>query len=203
MRKVVWKVGGSLLDLPDLAGRISRLLLAATPQLVLLVPGGGAAADEVRRWQQVHGLSDGQAHWLALEALELNAQLLATLLPNARVVSSPVEAEDAWRASALPVLRVREFAQTEERRVPHSALPHDWSVTSDSLAVWIAARCGCERVVLLKSCPVPRGYTAAEAAERGLVDGYFPLVTSQVTAVDWCHLRSEAPLIESWLAAPP
>lgn len=193
----VWKVGGSLFDLPDLGPRLSRLL-HGWGEPVLLVPGGGPTADLIRRWQPRHGLSEEQAHWLALSAMQLNAELLAALLPGSQTVSTREEVAACWSRGGIPILRAEAFCRREEARAPQPLLPHDWSVTSDSLAVWVAGRVGCERVVLLKSCPLPRDCTAGEASAAGLVDGYFPRI-SETVAIDWCHLRAAQPEVCAWL----
>lgn len=194
----VWKVGGSLFDLPDLGPRLSRLLRGVR-EPVVLVPGGGPAADLIRDWQARHGLSEEQAHWLALSAMQLNAELLAALLPGSQTVSTREEVAACWSRGVVPVLQAEAFCRREEAQLPQQVLPHDWSVTSDSLAVWVAGRLGSERVVLLKSCPVPWDKTAAEAAASGLVDGYFPRLSETLTAIDWCHLRAAQPEVCAWL----
>src|SRR5262249_34902973 len=76
---VVVKVGGSLYDWPDLAGRLQDWLGQPSERRVLLVPGGGVTADVVRDLDQRHALGEERAHWLALHALALNAHFLAAL----------------------------------------------------------------------------------------------------------------------------
>src|SRR5262245_19403362 len=88
---IVVKVGGSLYDLPDLGPRLQRWLDALHTRSILIVPGGGALADAVRDLDQIHGLGEETAHWLALRALTLNAYFLAALLPGAVVVAHPDE----------------------------------------------------------------------------------------------------------------
>src|ERR1051325_5490791 len=83
----VVKVGGSLFDLPDLRQRMQRFLGDLDAQRVLLVPGGGAAADVVRALDRVHGLGEEASHWLALQAMSVNARFLGALLPEAPLVS--------------------------------------------------------------------------------------------------------------------
>src|SRR5262249_50947889 len=81
--KVVVKVGGSLYDLPGLGARLRAWLERLPSREVLLVPGGGPAADVVRDLDRLHRLGEEAAHWLALRALSVNARFLAALLPGA------------------------------------------------------------------------------------------------------------------------
>jgi aspartokinase-like uncharacterized kinase len=199
MRTAVWKVGGSLFDLPDLALRLARLLANPPQTHVLLVPGGGRVADVVREWQRLHGGTDEAAHWQALRAMELSAHLLAGLLPNGQVVTTRDEAETCQQRGMQPVLSVTPFAQVEEQHDPASALPHDWTVTSDSLAVWIAARWPAEECVLLKSCALENGVSAEIAATSGFVDAHFPRLAPAVNRIGWCNLRAPLPTIQPWL----
>ncbi len=85
MTPVVVKVGGSLYDLADLAPRL-KALLAGIDSPILIVPGGGAAADVVRSLDRVHGLGEEASHWIALAACSLNGQFLATILGNVPIV---------------------------------------------------------------------------------------------------------------------
>src|SRR2546430_1392521 len=102
------KVGGSLYELPDLGMRLVGWLRRYEGGRVVLVPGGGPAADVVRTYDRSQRLGDEASHWLALRMLQVNAHFLARLLPQARIVATPCA--DA----PLSVLDAFVFAQDDE-----------------------------------------------------------------------------------------
>lgn len=163
---VVVKVGGSLFDLPDLGERLRRLL---TPRpRALLVPGGGLTADAIRALDRIHRLGEEASHWLAIRALGLNAHVLARLLPEARVCTDlPGRETLGWH-----ILDPLPFFERDEANADR--LPHQWHVTSDSLAVRVAVAAAATELLLLKSVDAPSGASWEEAARVGVVDGYFP-----------------------------
>ena len=67
----------------------------------------------------------------------------------------------------------RAFAAWDQHTNPHGALPHRWSVTSDSVAARAAVVSGAEHLILLKSVTIPEGMDWEEAAEHGYVDKWF------------------------------
>jgi len=79
------KVGGSLLDWPDLP----HFLRAQTPiwlaerRGVVLIVGGGRWADEIRAADQRFQLGPAAAHQLAIQVMSLTARLLVKILPEA------------------------------------------------------------------------------------------------------------------------
>ena len=171
---MVVKVGGSLFDLPDLGQRLRHWLRGLATRPILLVPGGGAAANAVRDLDRRHGLGDEAAHWLALRVLSLNAQFLAALLSRIDpVVIEGVEGcRFAWQRGRPAIVDGHAFARADEGRP--GCLPHSWAVTSDSLAARVAVVLAARRLVLLKSITIPEGMSWMAAAERGFVDGHFP-----------------------------
>lgn len=172
MPLVVAKVGGSLFDLADLGPRLRRWLGSLAAADVLLVPGGGAAADVVRDLDRRHGLGDEQAHWLALRATTLNAHVLAALLPPARVLYDP-----RYRDTPLSILDPYAFVRGDDGRP--GCLPHSWAVTTDAVAARIAVREGAARLFLLKSVTIPPDLNWEEAARQGMVDPAFAGVVRQ------------------------
>ncbi|HEY1188734.1 MAG TPA: hypothetical protein VGE74_13855, partial [Gemmata sp.] len=59
---IVVKVGGSLYDSPALGPALRAFVASLAPAEVLLVPGGGAAADAVRALDRTHALGEEAAH---------------------------------------------------------------------------------------------------------------------------------------------
>ena len=196
----VVKVGGSLFELPDLGPRLSSWLQTVADPEILLVPGGGRLADEVRRLDRQHQLGEETSHWLALRALTVGAEFLARLLPGAALVHdlegrSRIE-DGGWRIELHPpssilhppssilhppssilssgrvaVLDPFTFTKADEGR--SGCLPHTWEVTSDSLAARVAFVGKARQLILLKSVDVPAELDWEEAGERGFVDRYF------------------------------
>ena len=150
MNLTLIKIGGSLLSLPDLPERLRRLIIGFKDDRVLLLVGGGAAADVVRQWDQTHQLGAERSHWLAIDSLSLTARLLAELLGEVRVVSCREDAEACWDDGRWPVLEPRAFLEFfEAQHGPE--LPRSWTVTSDSIAAWLAIHWPVQRLVLAKS----------------------------------------------------
>jgi aspartokinase-like uncharacterized kinase len=189
----VIKVGGSLYDLPELGPRLLRWLATLGQPRLVLVPGGGPAADAVRAYHRVHGLGEELCHWLALRALALNAHFLAGLLSETAVVDALGACPSAWAAGRLPVLDLHAFAQSDEQRP--GRLAHCWDVTSDSLAARVAVVAGARRLVLLKSVTIPPGMDWQEAGRRGHVDAAFAGVVRSAAGLEIQAVN--------WRAAPP
>jgi aspartokinase-like uncharacterized kinase len=153
---IVVKVGGSLMDWPELGPRLKEWLASLSTAQILLIPGGGPTVDVVRDLDRWHQLGEESAHWLALRALTLNAHFLAGILPsfNPMVVADFRDCKSVWSNFALPVLDPFSFARNDEGLSNH--LPHHWTATSDSLAARVAWRIGAQKLILLKSVPGPQ-----------------------------------------------
>jgi aspartokinase-like uncharacterized kinase len=123
----VVKLGGAVLA----EAPIMALSGIACDGRTLVVPGGGPFADTVRAADAQFGLSDDDAHWAAILAMDQYATALAAIAPGL-----PIVAPYHWLRAVDP-------------------LPHSWDVTSDSIAAWIAHAVGARRLLLVK--PVDKG----------------------------------------------
>ncbi len=204
------KVGGSLLDLPDLPIRLLDLLsqFESTPALVI---GGGAAADAVRGWSGVFGLSDSVAHWLAVDALSLTARLVCGLLNReaagdgaatkaAQVVDSWPDARLTVERGMIPVLDPRGLLRSVAEN-PGIELPESWAATSDSIAAAIAIRWDVPQLVLAKSVDAPPepGADSGRSADSP-IDDWFEHLARQLRIVQWCNLRASTVRCQPWRA---
>ena len=67
-RPIVVKLGGSVVRSQELPAWLD--VIAASPRPIIIVPGGGAFADEVHAAQAELGFGDGAAHRMALLAMD-------------------------------------------------------------------------------------------------------------------------------------
>src|SRR4051794_35212844 len=109
----VLKVGGSLLDWPELPRRLQSFVEDQDKLggRIALVVGGGAAADFIRDMDRIHRLGDDAAHRLAIRSLDLSAQLLQALFPGSRIVVDPEDLRSAGDRSEVPILSPRRFLE--------------------------------------------------------------------------------------------
>ncbi|MEW4565699.1 hypothetical protein AB1K70_24470 [Bremerella sp. JC770] len=196
----VWKLGGSLFDLPDLAERIHRQYAQQSPSLpVIIIPGGGAFADSVRKLDKVHKLDPTDSHRLALDAMRLSASLIASLLQQTVITDweSQQTSLAAWkRDDDPPGLHVWNVIDTWHTLLPElervcGEIPADWRLTSDSIAAALAAYWGAEQLVLVKSIDRPAESSWEAVAKTGAVDDVFPQVAPHVRHVEWVNLRAQ------------
>ena len=181
----VVKVGGSLLDLDDLADRLRRWLVEDCEAASLLVVGGGRRVDLLRA--QRRQITDVQAHWLAIDAMLANARALSEQLPEAVWFDRIREVQAC--GVPLGILHPVSFMRYDDPRHPLGALPASWSVTSDSIAARAADLAEADELVLLKSASPPISGSCDELATAGYVDAYFPIAVRNVTQVRFVNFR--------------
>jgi aspartokinase-like uncharacterized kinase len=142
MSPVVVKLGGSYADAPVLrAAWLAAIAAADGP--VVLVPGGGPFADAVRAQQGPLGYDDATAHDMALLAMGQHGLALAAR-PGFVAAATPSRIAHALAAGRVPVwLPAAMLARARD-------VAKGWGVTSDSLALWLAARLGARAVLLVK-----------------------------------------------------
>jgi 5-(aminomethyl)-3-furanmethanol phosphate kinase len=192
--RTVVKVGGSLLGWPELPGRLMAWLETRRAkdrtEGVVLIAGGGAAADWIRSLDQIYRLGQEVAHGLAVHALDLTADVLARLLAGSIVVDRIDMLAAAWESGRTPILAPRNVLN-EIERPGTDKLPASWDVTSDSIAARIGEHLLAQSLILLKSASAPVGVTREGAARLGLVDPLLPRAVQSIAHVEIVNLRSE------------
>jgi aspartokinase-like uncharacterized kinase len=164
----VVKIGGSVARQGARLGRMLAGLAACREPRLVIVPGGGVFADAVRAAQGALGFDDALAHRLALEAMGQMAQVFAALAPGLTGAASLEAIAAAHAAGAVPVW------DPAALRSGRTDIPESWSVSSDSLALWLATSLRAERCILVKSVDAPHAAGPQQLAQLGLVDAAFP-----------------------------
>ncbi|MFN8652647.1 MAG: hypothetical protein U0133_12125 [Gemmatimonadales bacterium] len=157
----VVKIGGGLTRLPGALERVGGAVARAAVRCPLVVvPGGGPFANQVRAFDREHRLSADAAHWMAILGMDQYAWALVERIPGAQLVEDLAGIQQAHESARVPVLAPARWLRAADE------LPHAWEVTSDSLAAYLATLTGAERLVLVK--PAPGG--------RELLDPWFEKV---------------------------
>ena len=197
----VVKIGGSLLWEELLETRLRKWFDAQQPHHTLLVVGGGALADAVRKLDRRYGLSAEAAHEQAIRAMQVNAFALSKLscdvtwitgLDNwSKLLRAHKTGEPVQRAALDPV----PFLMSDEPQRAGTRLPCGWQVTSDSIAARLAEVVGAVELVLLKSTLPPGSAECApirDAAAASFVDQHFSIAAKRLTNVRAVNLRDPA-----------
>ena len=167
---LVVKLGGSLNRDPLLRDWL-HLLAGCGGGRVVVVPGGGAFADQVREHQALWRFDDLAAHNMAILAMMQTAMMMQGLAPGLVPGLALATTEDDIHR-VLHAGRVAVWSPAGWIREHADDMTH-WGVTSDSLAAWLAAQLGASSLVLVKSCEIEAGLDLARYAELGVLDEDF------------------------------
>lgn len=171
-RPVIVKLGGSVVRSLELHVWLDAI--AAAPRRVVMVPGGGALADEVRICQERLGFGNGAAHRMALLAMDQLAWAVAGLRPGFEVGGTEAALRRSLAQGRVAVWAP--YALIAKRR----DIPESWAVSSDSLALWLGAQLGAECCYLIKSVRRTQiAFSAEQLARDGVVDVAFPAMLQQ------------------------
>jgi len=181
--KVV-KLGGGLCSSGQLPPCLS---LVASMAGVVVVPGGGAFANQVRMAQHDWRFSDDIAHGMALLAMQQMA-LLFKGLDGSFVIAATVGQIKQELAKGHQVIWSPQRDELDRAGVPAS-----WEVTSDSLAAWLAKTLSADELVLVKAAAIEAGVQLSQLAEAGVIDPAFCAMakdagfkTTVVSAAEFC-----------------
>lgn len=160
---IVLKLGGSLYHSHYLHAWMSELMTVQDEKIVI-VPGGGPFADQVRAADKTFSLKEQHSHAMALLAMQQYAWLLASLGDTFQLISG---LDDIVNSKYKQLIWLPYEAIMQECNYPSS-----WLITSDSLACWLAQRIRAEKLYLIKSQSLNHHqYDPAQHAQ--FVDGYF------------------------------
>jgi aspartokinase-like uncharacterized kinase len=184
---IVVKLGGSVVRSPELSSWLDAIAAARAP--IVVVPGGGALADEVRAAQARLGFGDAAAHRMALLAMDQLAWAIAGLRAGFEVGAAEEDLRAALEGGHVAVWAPYAFI------AGRTDIEASWRVTSDSLALWLAGRLGARACYLIKSIARrPQQRTgAAQLARDGIVDEAFPAMFAEASVAAVLLGRGDQP----------
>ncbi len=169
---IVIKLGGSLSQAETLVSCLDRLEQQYKDKPVVIVPGGGAFADQVRlaqgRWQ----FDDTTAHRMAILAMQQMALLIHGLKSQFTIVTSTLDIKQRLKKGEVLI-----WSPTIDE-LDKASIPASWDITSDSLAAWLAKTIQAEELILVKSARIDNNLTLEQLAEQQIIDQGFCQVVS-------------------------
>ncbi len=159
----VIKLGGSLTQSGQMADCLQHIALTSTHPTVI-VPGGGDFANQVRFAQHHWHFDDEAAHHMAILAMQQMAILLHSLQRDFPLVD---------QLSNLQQTRQTSIWFPELALLNQHAIPASWSVTSDSLAAWLAGKLNARELIVIKAATCSAAASINEFVEQGLLDTAF------------------------------
>jgi 5-(aminomethyl)-3-furanmethanol phosphate kinase len=175
----VIKLGGSLLDTPELSQWLDVIARHGDGKVVI-VPGGGIFADAVREAQILTDINDKTAHQMAVMAMDQYGTLMTGLNSQLVTASSELEiAERGWQHRGIVWIPSKMVCADD-------SIPTNWQVTSDSLAAWLARKLNAQHLILVKN-ERPEGELVSvdKLIKSGIVDESFGDFISGQAFTSW------------------
>lgn len=160
---IVVKLGGSLYSSPYLKEWVDNLA-SVNNQTMIIVPGGGPFADQVRKASSDWDLDDEVAHEMATLAMQQFALLISSLNQKIKTCDSIDTLVESPKYNVLVWLPYHDV-------ITRCHYPKSWRVTSDSLSLWLANALTAEKLLLVKSAKVNDSINNLISSD--VVDEYF------------------------------
>lgn len=138
------KIGGSLYESGYLKKWLDSIAKHSNRKIVL-IPGGGPFADQVRAADKVFDLDQKKAHLMAVLAMQQYGTMLSSICPSMQLANSKQKIENAWVDRKIVVWEPFEMVRDE------CTLVASWAHTSDSIAAWFASSMQIDHLLLVKS----------------------------------------------------
>ena len=146
-REAVFKIGGKILEnsnnIRSTFSQLTQLYEEKILQKIIIIPGGGSFANFVRKIDEELELGADLAHWMAIYSMNCNGQTLIKNYPDLETIDELKAFQNAKQMFC--VFLPYNFLRKDD------ILPHNWDVTSDSIALYVANKLKLNHCFLIKN----------------------------------------------------
>lgn len=135
----VVKIGGSLF--PEHTEKLCEYLCQSKEKLVL-INGGGEFANKLREYDSQHHFSNDSMHWCAIKCMDIVGELIADKNKNIELTNHIEDIDSIHKDGKTPLISIFDILKRDD------SLKHDWNVTSDSIACWLANKINAKLLIL-------------------------------------------------------
>ena len=156
-------------------------------QTIVIVPGGGEFADDVRRLQKQYGFDDVIAHKMALLAMSQYGYFLQGIQADLAIIQDYKQCLEAQHGNNRPFLWIPLDIMNGA-----SGIEASWDYTSDSIALWLAIKLNAAQLILVKSAPLTATETTLDVLmESDCLDKGFQRFSDQFSGEIYCLQKSQ------------
>ncbi|TES94907.1 MAG: hypothetical protein E3J90_10960 [Promethearchaeota archaeon] len=147
INQAIFKIGGKILEnsnnIESVISQLTQLYKEGIFQKIIIIPGGGSYANFVRKLDEELQFGDDLAHWMAVYSMNYNGMILNRKYPALETIEKLTTFQDAKQMFCifLPYSFLRK----------DDTLPHNWDVTSDSIALYVANKLKLSQCFLIKN----------------------------------------------------
>ncbi len=189
---IVLKLGGSLLAKPVLQQWLLLAIEQGKGQLVI-VPGGGVFAEQVRVTQKQWQYQDRIAHQMAILAMQQMALLFQGLCTELVLINNTDLIAENLQQHKVVVW------SPDITELDALGIASIWDVTSDTLAVFLAKQLKAENTFLIKSAKIPTSANLQELTVAGIVDKACAATAEKLNVKVQCLQNNQLSFFESIL----
>jgi 5-(aminomethyl)-3-furanmethanol phosphate kinase len=172
---IIVKLGGSLSRADTLIKCLNSVEQNYQGREVVIVPGGGAFADQVRLAQHHWQFDDKTAHSMAILAMQQMALLIKGLKNDFFIARSVTDIRKQLHRQKI-VIWSPDIAELDNADIEAS-----WDITSDSLAAWLAKALSATELILVKSATIDANLSLEQLAKQNVIDKGFCDFVRQAT----------------------
>jgi 5-(aminomethyl)-3-furanmethanol phosphate kinase len=196
------KFGGSLFDLADWPERMEKFWNELRPMTTIMIVGGGELVEVLRREHAKNpSYTDKVMHKAAIVCMDIQSELFCDRWPRAILCRNEqpfdqwmkkLEASDEALQKNVIVAHMSDWMSPmiSASRVRGIPIPNEsWSVTSDSLAAWLAQVVSARELILLKSCSLESAGCDRDDLQTWSARGYVD--------PDFCNWAKTIPIVRA------
>jgi aspartokinase-like uncharacterized kinase len=172
---IVVKLGGSLSQSDTLIKCLNSVEQNYADKAVVIVPGGGAFANQVRLAQHRWQFDDKTAHRMAILAMQQMALLIKGLKGDFSIASSVTDIRKQLQQQEIVIW------SPDIVELDNAAIKESWDITSDSLAAWLAKELSASELILVKSAIIDANLSLQQLAIQDMIDQGFCDFVKQAT----------------------
>ncbi len=169
------KLGGSLMQDKAFLIQSLNILAKQTKDKIVIVPGGGDFANQIRSLQQQWNFNQETAHQMAILAMQQMALLFKSINQSLSVANTVTKIQQRLTHHSIVIW------SPEIKELDSSNIKASWDITSDSLSAWLAEQLNAKELIVVKSAKIPTKTNVVAMQKQGLLDKAFHQFTNNAS----------------------